>query len=99
MASSAAGASCPITPQERNLDFRVTPDRRAVELRRYGTPDSAPPLCVLRLACRLRDARPVSISYSLRRDSILLGDISALQFSYGDGAAQSCNVTDIRVPQ
>jgi hypothetical protein len=43
-------ASCPITPQERNLDFRIVHERRAVELRRYGTPNSEPPLCVVRLA-------------------------------------------------
>jgi hypothetical protein len=94
-----AKASCPITPQERNLDFRVVQDRRAVELRRYGTPDTAPPLCILQLACQLREAKPVTVSYSLRRDSIVLGDIAAMQFSYGDGSNQSCRVTDIQVPQ
>jgi hypothetical protein len=92
-------AHCPITPQERNLDFRIVQERRAVELRRYGTPDSAPPVCVLQLGCQLRDAKPVSVAYTLRRDSILLGDIAAMQFSYGDGSNQSCRVTDMRVPQ
>jgi hypothetical protein len=71
-------------PQERNLDWH-----------RAG----APPLCVLQLGCRLRDAKPVSVAYTLRGDSILLGDIAAIQFSFGDGASQSCRVTDIRVPQ
>lgn len=94
-----AKANCPITPQERNLDFRVVQERRAVELRRYGTPDSAPPLCVLHLGCQLREAKPVTVSYSLRADSILLGDITGMQFSYGDGSSQACRVTDIRVPQ
>jgi hypothetical protein len=99
MTFGVASASCPITPQERNLDFRIVKDRRAVELRRYGTPDSTPPLCVLHLACELPDAKPVTVSYVLRRDSILLGDISAMRFSYADGVVQSCNVTEIRVPQ
>ena len=94
-----AKANCPITPQERNLDFRVVHERRAVELRRFGTPDSAPPLCVLHLGCQLREAKPLTVSYSLRADSILLGDISAMQFSYGDGSRQACRVTDIRGPQ
>ena len=95
---AVATANCPITPQERNLDFRVVKEGRAVELRRYGTPDAAPPLCVLHLGCRLREARPVTVSYSLRADSILLGDITGMQFSYGDGSRQACRVTYIRVP-
>lgn len=92
-------ASCPITPQERNLDWRVVNNRRSVELRRFGTADSAPPLCVLHLGCRLRDGKPVAVAYTLRRDSILLGDISDMQFSYGDGSSQSCRVNAIQVPQ
>jgi hypothetical protein len=99
IAATAVDASCPITPQERNLDYRVVQERRAVELRRYGTPDSEPPVCVLHLACQLPDAKPVGVSYVLRAGSILLGDISAMQFSYGDGSTQRCRVTDIRVPQ
>ena len=98
-AASVVDASCPITPQERNLDYRLVHERRAVELRRYGTPDSEPPVCVLHLACQLPDARPIGVSYVLRPGSILLGDISAMQFSYGDGSSQRCAVTDIRVPQ
>ena len=92
-------AACPITPFERNLDWRVVQKGRAVELRRHGTPDSAPPLCVLQLACQLPDAKPITVSYSLRRDSILLGDIAAMQFSYGDGTSQACRVTEIEVPK
>ena len=92
-------ASCPITPQERNLDFRVLPERRAVELRRFGTPDSAPPVCVVHLACRLRDAKPAGVSYTLRAGSILLGDFVSLQLFYEDGTSHACRVTDIRVPQ
>jgi hypothetical protein len=99
IAASAVDASCPITPQERNLDYRLVQERRAVELRRYGTPDSEPPVCVLQLACQLPDAKPVGVSYILRAGSILLGDISAMQFSYGDGSTERCRVTDIRVPQ
>ena len=67
-----------------------------MELRRYGTPDSAPPLCVVLLDCRLRHAKPVALSYSLRADSILLGDFTAMHFSYGDGSRQSCGVTQIQ---
>ena len=99
IAANAVDASCPITPQERNLDYRVVQERRAVELRRYGTPDSESPVCVLHLDCQLPNARPVGVSYVLRSGSILLGDISAMQFSYGDGSTQRCRVTDIRVPQ
>jgi hypothetical protein len=95
---AVAAANCPITPQERNLDFRIVEERRAVELRRYGTPDGASPVCVLHLACQLPEAKPVTVSYVLRRDSILLGDISAMRFAYADGVVQSCNVTEIRVP-
>jgi hypothetical protein len=98
-AAAAAHGSCPITPYERNLDFRVVQKGRAVELRRHSTPDSAPPLCVLQLACRLPDAKPVTVSYSMRRDSILMGDISAMHFAYRDGTQQSCRVTEIEVPQ
>ena len=99
IAASAVDASCPITPQERNLDYRVVQERRAVELRRYGTADTESPVCVLHLDCQLPDARPVGVGYILRSGSILLGDISAMQFSYGDGSTQRCRVTDIRVPQ
>ena len=99
VAANVAHGSCPITPQERNLDYRLVQERRAVELRRYGTPDTEPPVCVLHLDCRLPDAKPVGAGYVLRAGSILLGDISAMQFSYGDGSTQRCRVTDIRVPQ
>jgi hypothetical protein len=99
IAANAVHASCPITPRERNLDYRLVQERRAVELRRYGTPDHEPPVCVLQLACQLPDARPVGVSYTLRAGSILLGDISAMEFSYSDGSSQRCRVTDIRVPQ
>jgi hypothetical protein len=99
MTVAVASANCPITPLERHFDFRLVKERRAVELRRHGAPGSASPLCVLHLGCQLPDAKPVTVSYVLRRDSILLGDISAMNFSYADGVVQSCNVTEIRVPQ
>ena len=98
-AAAAAYGSCPITPYERNLDFRVVQKGRAVELRRHGMSDSAPPLCILQLACQLPEARPVTVSYTMRRDSILMGDIAAMQFAYGDGTQQSCRVTEIEVPK
>ena len=91
-------ASCPITPQERNLDYRIVQDRRAVELRRYGTPDSAAPICVVQLGCRLSGAKPTSVSYTLRAGSILLGDFVSMQFFYSDGTSHACRVTDIQVP-
>jgi hypothetical protein len=98
-AATAAHGSCPITPYEGNLDFRVVQKGRAVELRRHGMPDSAPPLCILQLACQLPGGKPVTVSYTMRRDSILMGDIAAMQFAYGDGTQQSCRVIEIEVPK
>ena len=98
-AFSPVFASCPITPQERNLDYRIVQDRRAVELRRYGTPDGAAPICVVQLGCQLSGAKPTSVSYTLRAGSILLGDFVSMQFFYGDGTSHACRVTDIQVPQ
>jgi hypothetical protein len=92
-------AGCPITPQERNLDYRVVQERRAVELRRYGMPDSAPALCLVHLGCQLRAEKPFAVAYSLRQGSIILGDIVSMQFFYGDGDSQACKVLDIQVPQ
>jgi hypothetical protein len=80
---------------ERNLDFRIVQGRSAVELRRRGTPNTEPPLCVLQLGCQVRHEKPQTVSYVLRRDSILLGDISAMRFAFADGTVQACNVTEI----
>ena len=96
---AVSSAACPITPYERNLDFRVVQKGRAVELRRHGAPNAAPPLCILQLACRLPEPQPVTVSYTLRSDSILMGDIAAMQFAYRDGSKHACSVTEIEVPQ
>lgn len=98
MISSVAAASCPLLPGEHKLDFRLAPDRRSVELRRHGVPDSAPPTCVLHLACKVGPAAVRHVSYTLRTGSILIGDISALQFAFLDGTVQSCGVSEIRLP-
>lgn len=99
MIGGGAAASCPLLPGERKLDFRIAPDRRSVELRRHGIPDSAPPTCVLHLACRVGPADVRDVSYTVRSGSILIGDISALQFAFLDGSVQSCGVSEIRAPQ
>jgi hypothetical protein len=49
--------------------------------------------------CPITPRRYGTPDSALRADSILLGDISAMQFSYGDGSRQACRVTDIRGPQ
>ena len=94
-----AGAACPLLPGESKIDFRLVEDRRSVELRRHGIPNSAAPTCVLELACRVRPADVRQVSYTLRRNSILLGDIASMQFLFLDGSEQSCEVADIKVPQ
>ena len=71
-------------------------ERRAVELRRHGVPDSAPPLCTVILGCQVRAATVSNVSYTLRAGSILIGDISTMHFSFVDGNTQSCGVTEIR---
>jgi hypothetical protein len=93
----AAGATCPLLPGEKNLDFRVV-DERTVELRRRGEPQGLPPLCVLRLGCKV-EGEVRAVAYRLREGSILLGDISALHFFYVEGGAQACPVSEIRVPR
>lgn len=99
LASLGAKAACPLLPGEHKLDFRLMADRRAVELRRHGVPDSAPPLCLLELACKVGPADVRNVSYTLRPGSILIGDIAAVNFQFLDGNTQTCAVTDIRVPQ
>jgi hypothetical protein len=74
-------------------------DRRAVELRRHGVPNSASPLCVLQLACEVDPTDVSNVSYTLRRGSILVGDIATVHFQFIDGQTQSCRVDDIRVPE
>lgn len=98
-ASLAAKAACPLLPGEHKLDFRLAEDRRAVELRRHGVPESAPPLCTLHLGCKVGPADVRNVSYTLRPGSILIGDIAALSFQFLDGNTQTCAVTDIRVSQ
>jgi hypothetical protein len=88
--------ACPLLPGESKLDFRVVAERRAVELRRHGVPDSAPPLCTLLLDCRVRSATVSNASYTLRGGSILIGDISTMHFLFLDGNTQACGVTEIR---
>ena len=83
-------------PGEQKLDFRLVAERRAVELRRHGVPDSAPALCTVALACQVKPATLQNVSYTLRAGSILIGDISALHFLFLDGTTQSCPVTEIR---
>ncbi len=99
MIFSAAAASCPLLPGEHKLDFSLVQDRRAVELRRHGVPNSAPPLCLVQLACRVERIDLRNVSYTLRAGSILIGDISSMQFFFADGNSQACGVTEIRVPQ
>jgi hypothetical protein len=94
-----ANAACPLLPGEYKLDVRLLQDRRAVELRRHGVPNSAPPLCVLQLACRVGPANVRNVSYTLRSGSILVGDIAAVHFQFLDGQTQSCRVTEIQVPE
>jgi hypothetical protein len=91
-----AEAACPLLPGEHKLDFRVVAERRAVELRRHGVPDSAPPVCTLQLDCRVRPVTIGNVSYTLRAGSILIGDISTMHFLFLDGNTQSCGVTEIR---
>jgi hypothetical protein len=95
--STAAEANCPILPVERDLDYHILEDRRAVELRRRHEPKGSP-LCVLQLGCRVREEALTSVSYVLRRDSILPGDIIAMRFSFSDGAEQACPVRAIHTP-
>jgi hypothetical protein len=94
-----ANAACPLLPGEYKLDVRLLQDRRALELRRHGVPNSAPPLCVLQLACRVGPANVRNVSYTLRSGSILVGDIAAVHFQFLDGQTQSCRVTEIQVPE
>ncbi len=98
MISGVAAASCPLLPGEHKLDFRLAPDRSSVELRRHGVPDSAPPTCVLHLACKVGPADVRQVSYTLRAGSILIGDIAAVQFFFADGDSQACGVREIRMP-
>jgi hypothetical protein len=99
MVSTPVESACPLLPGEYRLDVRVLQDRRAVELRRHGVPNSAPALCVLQLACEVGPADVRNVSYALRRGSILAGDIAAVHFQFLDGQTQSCTVTEIQVPE
>jgi hypothetical protein len=94
-----AQAGCPLLPGEYKLDVRVLQDRRGVELRRHGVPNSAPALCVLQLGCQVGPATVRNVSYTLRPGSILAGDIAAVHFQFLDGQTQSCTVSEIRVPE
>ena len=96
--STGAEAACLIDPGERKLDFRVSPDRSAVALLRQRAPDTVPPICILRLECKVREAKPSNMSYSLRAGSFLPGDIEAVEFYFRDGSRQRCNVLEIKAP-
>jgi hypothetical protein len=99
MVSTPVESACPLLPGEYKLDVRVLPDRRAVELRRHGVPNSAPPLCVLELACQVGPVDVRNVSYTLRPGSILAGDVATVHFQFLDGQTQSCRVDEIQVPE